>query len=172
MKVQKVFFLFVLLYMPYTAGSDTAAPSQPVAGHRPSAPVYRIRDDQLEITGTVAYIWTCREGPAVEVKTAQGWRTVQNARLPIGKPYYLDGKLEKMDHLLWCDVVRCRPYADFPARTNEMSEEIFMSGVRQPGNIPEYKHRQVKGNIRVTVPYHTDTACESPIRKAVFEFKR
>lgn len=137
-----------------------------------SAPVYRIRDGQLEITGTTAYTLTCHEGPVFEVKTAQGWRTITNATLPMNKPFYLDGKLESGRRHPWCDVVICRPYADFPARTDHGSEELFMSGTRQPGNIPEFKHRQVKGNIRVTVPYHTDTACKSETQKAVFEFKR
>ncbi len=137
-----------------------------------STPVYRIRDGQLEITGTAAYTWTCREGSTAEVKTAQGWRAIRNATLPTDKPFYLDGELRKrvMYH---CDVVICRPYANFPARTDSISEEIFMSGTRQPGNIPEFKRRQVKGDIRATVPYHTDAACKpETLQKAVFEFKR
>lgn len=138
-----------------------------------STPVYRIRDDQLEITGTTAYTLTCHEGAVFEVKTAQGWRTIQNTDLPINKPFYLDGKLENRGGRFMCDVVICRPYANFPARTDGMSEEIFRSGTHQPGNVPEFKRRPVKGNIRVTVPYHTDTQCKAEtLHKAVFEFNR
>lgn len=138
-----------------------------------STPVYRIRDGQLEITGTTAYTLTCHEGAVFEVKTAQGWRTIQNTDLPINKPFYLDGKLENRGGRFMCDVVICRPYANFPARTDGMSEEIFRSGTHQPGNVPEFKRRPVKGNIRVTVPYHTDTQCKAEtLHKAVFEFNR
>lgn len=139
-----------------------------------ATPGHEVRNDKLEITGTKAYILTCEDDVTVEVKESANWRKIKEVTPPDqGKPYYMNGKPESFSGIrMWCDNIECVEYTPITASLLKNTETI-QTGVRQPGNIPEYETRKVTGDLRATVLYYPNQKCEQETQKqAVFLFSR
>lgn len=138
-----------------------------------STPVYNITNDQLEITGSQAYIWTCMP-PHVQVKENEQWREVKFIAPEMsGKPYYLDGKFYPANHPhLGCDVLQCVEYTPMK-KNNIMPTEIVKTGTRSPNNASVYETRPVKGELKISFGYYPNKHCnDSEKRMATFHFTR